>query len=106
MDFMFLFRGGREMPEDEMEARMAKWGAWIDDLGEHFVGGGPLNEDGRILDSKAGEPETGFVEDGDAEVGGYIIVQAGSIDDAVNLARGCPIYEVGGIVEVREIVKM
>ena len=106
MEFMFLFRGGREMPEDELETRMAKWGAWIDDLGEQFVAGGPLDEDGRILDSKDGEPKRGFVEDGDAEVGGYIIVEAGSIDDAVNLARGCPIYEVDGIAEVREIVQM
>jgi hypothetical protein len=106
MDFMFLFRGGRQAPEDEMEARMAKWGTWMDDLGDHFVGGGPLDEDGRILDSKHGEPEKGILANGDAEVGGYIVIKADSIDDAVDLARGCPIYEVDGIVEVREIVRM
>jgi len=37
-------------------------------------------------------------------VGGYIIVKADSLDDALQLAHGCPILYVGGHVEVRDIM--
>jgi hypothetical protein len=36
-------------------------------------------------------------------VGGYIIVQADDIGQAVELSKGCPILEVGGSVEVRPV---
>jgi hypothetical protein len=36
-------------------------------------------------------------------VGGYTVVKADSLDEAVELAKGCPILTVGGNVEVREI---
>jgi hypothetical protein len=39
-------------------------------------------------------------------VGGYLIVSAPGLDDAVQLARGCPIFEAEGSVEVRPIIHM
>ena len=36
-------------------------------------------------------------------IGGYSFVRAESYDDAVEIAKGCPIHFVGGSVEVREI---
>ena len=39
-------------------------------------------------------------------VGGYTIVEAKDIDQAVELSRGCPIFEGGGSVEVRPVMKM
>ena len=39
-------------------------------------------------------------------VGGYLLVTAENLDDAAELARGCPILEVEGSVEVRPIRKM
>jgi hypothetical protein len=36
-------------------------------------------------------------------VGGYIIVEADNIDQAVELSKGCPILDVGGSVEVRPV---
>jgi hypothetical protein len=35
-------------------------------------------------------------------VTGYSIIQAGSLDAAVELAKGCPILESGGSIEVCE----
>ncbi len=37
-------------------------------------------------------------------VGGYIIVEADGYEKAVEIARGCPILENKGTVEIREIV--
>jgi hypothetical protein len=39
-------------------------------------------------------------------IGGYSIVKAASLEEATELAKGCPIFNVGGSVEVREIAAM
>jgi hypothetical protein len=39
-------------------------------------------------------------------IGGYSIVKAESLEEAVELAKGCPILTAGGNVEVREIDAM
>jgi hypothetical protein len=36
-------------------------------------------------------------------VGGYIIVEADDIGQAVELSKGCPILDAGGSVEVRPV---
>lgn len=38
-------------------------------------------------------------------VTGYIVVRAADIDEAVALAKGNPIFEIGGNIEVREVLK-
>ena len=43
-----------------------------------------------------------FVE-GKEEVGGYLIVAAKDLNEAVELAKSCPILENNGTVEVRPI---
>jgi len=37
-------------------------------------------------------------------INGYTIVKTANIDEAVDLAKGCPILKIGGNVEVRAIV--
>jgi len=39
-------------------------------------------------------------------VGGFTLIQADTLGRAAELARGCPILEVGGSVEVRPVMKM
>ena len=39
-------------------------------------------------------------------IGGYSLIKADSLDEAADIAKGCPILKVGGNVEVREINNM
>ncbi|KAA2222656.1 YciI family protein [Chryseobacterium sediminis] len=39
-------------------------------------------------------------------ISGYIIVRAESIDEAVEMAKGNPVFKIGGNIEVREILKI
>ncbi len=39
-------------------------------------------------------------------VGGYLIVKAGSLDEAVELAKACPNIMYGGSVEVRSVMSI
>ena len=39
-------------------------------------------------------------------IGGLSIIRAGSIEEASEIAKGCPILSFGGSVEVRDIIPM
>ena len=56
----------------------------------------------RLADGAAVVTDGPFVE-GKEEVGGYLIVSANDLNEAVALAKGCPIFENNGTVEVRPI---
>jgi hypothetical protein len=109
-EYLFLFRGG-EMPEapEASQAHMQRWMQWMDGLGKEgkFVGAQPLNKNGKqVTGSKKIVTDGPFME-GKEMVGGYLICKAGSLDEAVEISKGCPILEYEtGIVEVREIQEL
>jgi hypothetical protein len=43
--------------------------------------------------------------DADEFITGYLVVKAEAIEEAVELAKGNPIFKIGGNVEVREVLK-
>jgi len=106
MKFIFIFRGGEESPDDEMPERMAKWGVWIDSLGDAFQDGAPLGDEARILTAPDAKPGTETIGDANTEVSGYVTCEAEDLDAAVELCRGCPINDTNGQVEIREAIIM
>ncbi len=108
-DFLYLFRGGadpKQMSPEQMQQNMNKWFAWIGELRNQgrFKAGEPLGDAGKVLSGRTGQTVTDgpFVE-GKEEVGGYLIVSANDLNEAVRLAKDCPILENNGTVEVRPI---
>ena len=110
-DFLFVFRAEPTSQEPSPEARKdldKKWMDWIGDIAAQ----NRLKDVGNRL-HKAGKVVKGqqVVTDGPYSemkevVGGYTMVRAASEEEAVKLAHGCPIFLVGGNVEVREINPM
>lgn len=97
--YLFVYHGGGtpETPE-EGEAEMAAWGAWFGELGGAVVDGG--NPTGASV-TVAGDGSTS--EGGGANpTTGYSLVEAGSLEAAAGMAKGCPILNSGGSVEVAE----
>jgi len=110
-DFLYLFRntaGNRAMSPEEMERTLHKWRAWIGELAQagHFKGGEPLDRGGKVLAGRRQVVTDGPFAESKEVVGGYLIVSAPGLADAVQLARGCPIFEAEGSVEVRPIIHM
>jgi len=109
--FMFIFQGGEmngASPE-QMQANMGKWMAWIDKLSKsnHYVAGEPLLPGGKLVSGAGGKTVTdGPYTEGKEVVGGFFIVNANDINEAVSMAKDCPTYEVGGTVQVRQGMKM
>ena len=102
--YVLLYTGGG-MPETEAEqaAVLAAWGAWYDSLGDGVVDfGNPFTPLAKQIASN------GTVTDGPvgAMASGYSIIQANSLDDAVTMARGCPILKAGGQISVYETLEM
>ncbi|MBC8045487.1 MAG: hypothetical protein H7Y00_01685 [Fimbriimonadaceae bacterium] len=110
--YLLLFRGGdahrmeEQKSPEAWQAHMQKWMQWMKALAEQgkFAGAEPLTNDGKVI-SKGLKVTDGPYMEGKEIVGGYLICNANNYDEAVEIAKGCPIFEQDGIVEVREILE-
>jgi hypothetical protein len=111
-NFLYLFRGGQEnydaMSAAEKEAHMKIWFQWMGNLRENgtLIDGLPLAKEGKVVENRGEIITDGPFAEGSEMVGGYLIVSAGSLDEAVEISKGCPIFDYGGTTEVREILSM
>ena len=87
---------------------MQKWTQWIENLAKDgkFVSGLPLDEEGKVLEGNSKVITDGPYAEGKEVVGGYSIVNANSMEEAIRHLDGCPIFESGGSVEVRKLLTM
>ncbi len=111
-DFLFVFRNDYKAMEqrspEEMQTSMKKWMDWIGnfaaqnkliDRGNRLHGTGKVVTPGNIITD-------GPYADIKELIGGYTLVKAESLEEAAEMAKNCPILEMGGNVEVREINPM
>jgi hypothetical protein len=109
-NYLYLFRGGDRtgLSPTQMQADMQRWVDWMQALSKtgNFKAGEPLESSGKTLSGKKKTVTDGpFAESKDL-IGGYLLVSAETLDHAVELAKGCPIFEHDGTVEVRAIREM
>jgi hypothetical protein len=109
-DFVFLYRGGKR-PESPAQGQqvMQKWMDWLKDLkakGHIKDPGHPLEPTGKVVKSRTGAITDGPYAESKDLVGGYSLVLADDLAQAVEISKGCPIFDAGGLVEVRPIMKM
>lgn len=106
---MLLFRGphwDKGLSPEELQQAMDKVMAWFEGLSERgkVKGAQPLSAQGRTISGTDGR----FVVDGPfteskEAVGGYLVLQADSLNEAVEIARSMPTLRYGISVEVRPI---
>jgi len=109
-EFTYLFRG-RKTPgsADEMQQHLQKWVDWFKDLGAKGLvkdPGHPLENTGKVVRGKQKAIHDGPYAEAKDVVAGYMLIEANDLAHAAEIAKGCPILEVGGSVEIREIQKM
>ncbi|SDE20836.1 YCII-related domain-containing protein [Mucilaginibacter pineti] len=109
-DFLLIFRADHTAqptgtPED-MQAVTQQWIDWITGIAADNKltdRGNKLEDTGRVLKSKdiiTNGPYTEIKE----TIGGYTMIKVDSYEDAVEVAKGCPVFTTGGgSVEVREV---
>jgi hypothetical protein len=99
-NYLLLYSGG-SMPEtqDEQAAVLKGWEAWFGQLGEALVDAGnpfspqakSISSDGMVSDGPVGEMASG-----------YSVIMADTLDDAVEMSKGCPVLKGGAQVSVYE----
>jgi hypothetical protein len=108
-EFLYLYRGGqRGQTPEQSDQIMQKWLTWMKDLtasGNLKDPGQPLELEGKVVKDKSTVTDGPFAEAKDL-VGGFTLVSADTLARAAELAKGCPILDVGGTVEVRPVMKM
>src|SRR4029077_4946308 len=109
-EYVFLYRGpGLSGSPDEMQKGMQKWVAWFKELGAkgHIKNPGhPLERTGKVVRGAAKAVHDGPFAEAKDVVGGYTLIEARDLDQAVELSKGCPILDRDGSVEVRPIQKI
>jgi hypothetical protein len=101
-NYVLTYKGGAMAETEEAQQKeMAAWGAWYAALGAAVVdGGNPFG------------PSMSVAADGSASQGaesdlkGYTILSAESLAAATDLAKGCPVLNNGGSVEVYETFRV
>jgi len=95
--------GKEEKPSPaQMEEMYAQFNAWKEKFRENLVDMGGRLKSGKIVTSE-GAMDGPFVEAKEV-IGGYMIVSAGSLEEAMQIARQCPgVVRPGSSIEVREI---
>ena len=86
---------------------MEKWFKWVKKLEEakKYVSGEALLPGGKTIKGSKKTVTDGPFTEGKEIVAGYFVVNAKNLDEAVEMAKECPDYELSGSVEVREVVK-
>lgn len=100
--YVLAYVGG-DYPEDDAAAaaEMERWGAWLGGLGAAVRdGGNPFGPSARVA------PDGTVTEGTTAGLTGYSILTAGSLDEALEMAKACPHLASGGTVEVFETFDM
>lgn len=100
-EYMFAYHGGKKPDSPEEGAKMmAEWQAWVESLGDTMTNPGtPLGMSKTVT-------ATGVEDNGGPNpLAGFSVVQADSIEAALDLAKNCPFLAMGTI-EVAEMMKM
>ncbi|MGN7824281.1 transcription initiation protein [Chitinophaga varians] len=108
-NFLFLYRAdttqAAQRSPEEMQANTKKWMDWIGGIAAQNKladRGNRLEQTGKVIRPNNVVTDGPFTEIKET-LGGYTVIQANSIEEAAELAKGCPILAVGGNVEIREI---
>jgi hypothetical protein len=100
-NFLYAYRGGGMAATDaEREASMAAWGAWFGKLGPAIV------EPGNPLGASTSISASGGGGQADSKLTGFTVVKADSLDAAGELAKGCPVFDEGGSIDVYETIEV
>ena len=110
-EFLMVFRsagmGDFKPTPEQMQASEKQWADWFGSFAAQgkYVSGSRPGFEGKTVGPG------NLITDGPyAEVKeilmGTTIVKVDSIDEAVEIAKGCPILEIGGTVEVRNLIVM
>lgn len=107
-DFVLVFRrdylsADAQPAPEKLQQSLKNWQEWFGKLAAEDKLARPvqrLDTAGRIL-RQYNSIENGPYTEAKESVGGLVIIKAADYDEAIDIASGCPVLELGGTVEIR-----
>jgi len=100
--YIIVYLGGEQPSSpDEGKKHFAKYQEWLSALGDNVIS--PMNP----FRNTSTIHSDGTVTTGSATaMSGYTIIQADSMEKALELSKVCPFLDIGGTLEVSELIQM
>lgn len=109
-EFALIFRGRDESASLEQRQKTTqRWVAWMRELdanGHIKHPGQPLDKEGKVVVGKRKVINDGPYAEAKDLVNGFMLILASDLNQAAELAQGCPILDGGGTVEARPVLIM
>ncbi|WP_342327793.1 YciI family protein [Pedobacter sp. FW305-3-2-15-E-R2A2] len=108
-EFLMLIRENAEygeMTAEQMQDDIEKQIKWVEELmaNGNFKDGNPLSPEGSYIKGNV-ITDGPYVESKEC-ISGYYFLLANSLEEAIELAKGCPSLALGASVEVREVIQV
>ena len=108
-EFLLVFRGDLDFntaSPEVLQQTSLNWQEWMKKLADEgrFEGGGKrlTQKVGAVLKGRKQISDGPYVE-GKEIVGGYLLLKANDLQEAIEVSKDCPIFNHDGLVEVREV---
>jgi len=100
--YMITYLGGDQPSSpEEGQQQMAKYREWLAALGDAAVSpANPLKGTSTVL------PDGSVTAGSTTSMSGFTVIEATSMEQALAVAKACPFLEIGGSLEVSELIKM
>ena len=100
--YMITYLGGDQPSSpEEGQQQMAKYREWLAALGDAAVSpANPLKGTSTVL------PDGSVTAGSTTSMSGFTVIEATSMEQALAAAKACPFLEIGGSLEVSELIKM
>ena len=101
--YLFVYHGAKAPTNpDDIQKTMNAWGAWFGSMGAAVIdGGNPVGQSSTV------RPDGSLVTGGGANpASGYSLIEASSLADAHQKAKGCPLLNAGGSIEIAQALDM
>ncbi|MBS1600559.1 MAG: transcription initiation protein [Bacteroidetes bacterium] len=110
-EFLLLFRldiitKEKQPSPEQLQVYMKQYQDWVATIAAEnkFLGGKGLSTEGKVLKSNNIITDGPFAELKES-IAGYIMIKAKDFDDAVRLAKSCPmLHGEGNSVEIRKVI--
>jgi hypothetical protein len=100
--YIITYLGGDQPSSpEEGKQHFAKYMDWLSSLGDSAVS--PANP---LKGTSTVSPDGTVSSGGTTTMSGYTIIEVDSMDAALSIAKACPFLDIGGSLEVSELIQM
>ena len=100
--YIMIYLGGNQPSNpEEGQRHFEKYRMWLSSLGDAVIS--PANP---LKDTTVVNPDGTVTAGSTTAMSGFTIVEAESQEAALEMAKSCPFLEIGGTLEVSELMQM